>query len=150
MGVQLRVVILQQMNFCIIFIPCLWKGWTKDPIKVSSSWILLHGYFLTMLIMVTEQLYWRKILCGCFRFIWLRLLIAIMKRCVERMRSLSIFILFQLQSWIILRMRTKFLLRNIHTKRVIMEIVMMKILNKCIAGRLNNNCFPLNENSSLY
>ena len=32
----------------------------------------------------TEQLYWRKILCGCFRFIWLWLLISIMKRCAEQ------------------------------------------------------------------
>ena len=34
--------------------------------------------------MVTEQLYWRKILCSYFRFIWLWLLIAIMKRCTEQ------------------------------------------------------------------
>ena len=34
--------------------------------------------------MVTEQLYWRKILCSCFRSIWLWLLISVMKRCVER------------------------------------------------------------------
>ena len=27
-----------------------------------------------------------------------------------------------------------------------MEIAMMKILNNCISGRLNNNYFPLNEN----
>ena len=33
--------------------------------------------------MVTEQLYWRKILCGWFHFIWLWLLLAIMKRCTE-------------------------------------------------------------------
>ena len=33
--------------------------------------------------MVAEQLYWRKILSGCFRFILLWLLIAIMKRCTE-------------------------------------------------------------------
>ena len=43
-----------------------------------------HRYFLTILIMFTEQLQWRKILCGCFRFIWLWLLISIMKRCAER------------------------------------------------------------------
>ena len=30
-----------------------------------------YRYFLTILIMVTEQLYWRKVLCGCFGFIWL-------------------------------------------------------------------------------
>ena len=50
----------------------------------------------------------------------------------------------------ILRVSTKFLLRNFHTKRVIMEIAMMKIFNNCISGRLNNNYFPLNESSSLY
>ena len=64
--------------------------------------------------------------------------------------SLSICILLQLQSWIILRVRTKFLFRNFHAKRVIMEIAMMKILNNCISGRLNNNYFPLNESSSHY
>ena len=42
------------------------------------------------------------------------------------------------------------LFRNFHAKRVIMEIAMMKILNNCISGRLNNNYFPLNESSSLY
>ena len=39
--------------------------------------------------MVTEQLYWRKIIRGCFHFIWLWLLIAIVKRCTER-RSLQL------------------------------------------------------------
>ena len=38
--------------------------------------------FLGILVMVTEQLYWRKIICGYFRFTWL--LIAIMKWCTER------------------------------------------------------------------
>ena len=49
-------------------------------------------------------------------------------------RSLNIFILFQLQSWIILRVRTIFLLRNFHVKRVIFETAMMNISNNCIAG----------------
>ena len=40
--------------------------------------------FLTILIMATEQLYWIKVLCGCFRFTWLWLLIAIIKTCTER------------------------------------------------------------------
>ena len=48
-----------------------------------SSWVFLHRYFLTILIMVTEQLYWRKILDGCFRSLWLWLLVAIMNRCAE-------------------------------------------------------------------
>ena len=34
--------------------------------------------------MVAEQLYLRKILCGCFHFIWLWLLISIMKKYAER------------------------------------------------------------------
>ena len=72
------------------------------------------------------------------------------KVCRMNACSLSIFILFQLQSWIILRVRTTYLLRNFHMNRVIMEIAMMKIVNNCIVGRLNKNHFPLNESSSLY
>ena len=53
-------------------------------IKVFGSWIFLHRDFLTILIMVTEQLHWRNVLCGCFRLIWLWLIIAIMKRYAER------------------------------------------------------------------
>ena len=65
-------------------------------------------------------------------------------------RSLSIFILFQLQSWIISRVRTKFLLWNFNAKRVIFEIGMMNTFNNCIAGSLSNNYFHLNESPSLY
>ena len=106
-----------------------------------------HGYRVALL---------KKILFGCVRFIWLWLLIAIMKRCSKRcapqlyLTSLSISIIFQLQSWIVLRVRTKFLFRNFHTKRVIMGIAMMKIFDNCTADRLNNHYFPLNESSSLY
>ena len=39
--------------------------------------------FLTILIVVTK-IYERKILCGCFRFKWVWVLISIMKRCAER------------------------------------------------------------------
>ena len=39
--------------------------------------------FLTILIMVTEQLYWGKFLRSCFCFTWLWPLIAIMKRYAE-------------------------------------------------------------------
>ena len=59
-------------------------------------------------------------------------------------RSLSTFILFPLHSWMILRVRTMFLLRNFHAKRVAFEIAMMDIFNNCVAGSLNNNYFPLN------
>ena len=64
--------------------------------------------------------------------------------------SLSISILFQLQSWIILRVRTMFLFRNFHAKWVIFEIVMMNIFNNCTGGSSNNNYFPLNQSSGLY
>ena len=134
---QSPAVILQQTTFYDIFILCFCGEESSEyPIKVFTSWIFLHRYFFN------------------FHFIWLWFLIAIMKRCAEQCTlqlyrtSLSIFILFQLQGWLILRVRTKF--RNFHTKRVIMEIAMMKILNNCVSGRLNNNYFPLNESSSHY
>ena len=60
------------------------EGKNQDPINMFSLWIFFHRYFLTILIMGTEQLCWREVLCGCFRLIWLWLLLAIMKRCVER------------------------------------------------------------------
>ena len=112
--------------------------------------------FLTIVIMVREQFYRGKILCGYFCFVWLQLFLAIIKRYTERCvlqlycTSLSIFIICQLQRLIIFKVRTKFLPRNFHTKRVIMEIVTMKMFNNSIASRLNNNCSPLNESSSLY
>ena len=37
-----------------------------------------------ILMMVTEQLYWRNSICCSFRSKWLWLLIAVMKRCAER------------------------------------------------------------------
>ena len=108
--------------------------------------------FLTILIMITKQLYSRKIICGWFRFVWMWLLIAVMKRCTQRcaLQLHRIFILFQLRSWLTLSVWTRFLLRNIHTKRMIFEIAMMNIFNSCIAGSLNNNYFRLNESSNLY
>ena len=38
--------------------------------------------------------------------------------------------------------KDKCLLMNFHTKKVIMEITMMKIFNNSVAGRLNSNYFP--------
>ena len=81
---QPTVVILQQSIFDIIFIRCLSLRIIRSSNQVLSSWIFLHRYFLTILIMVREQLYWRKVLCGCFCIIWLWLPIAIVKRCAER------------------------------------------------------------------
>ena len=81
---QPPVVILQKLIFYNIFIRCLWLRIIRRSNKVFSLWIFLLIFCLTILIMVKEQLYWRKVLCGCFRFRWLWLLIAIMKRCAER------------------------------------------------------------------
>ena len=55
-----------------------------QKITAFSSLIFFRRYFLTILIMVPEQLYWRKILCGCFRFMCLWVFVAIKKRCPER------------------------------------------------------------------
>ena len=73
---QPPVVFLSQAIFYNIFILCLWVR----IIRTSD-----HEFmnFLTILIMVTEQLYWR-LYCGCFRFIWLWLLLSVLKRCAER------------------------------------------------------------------
>ena len=53
---QLPVVIMQQSIFYKIFIRCLWLR------IMGRSWAFLHTYFITILIMVTEQLYWIKAL----------------------------------------------------------------------------------------
>ena len=66
--------------------------------NVFSSWIFLHRYFLTISVMVTEQLHWRKILCGCFCFMWQWLLIAIMKRYAERC-ALQLYRTFLKETW---------------------------------------------------
>ena len=69
------------------FLPTL-KNFQSPPLQKGGGrtpWGHLGGRTpFTILIMVTEQLYWIKILCVCFCFIWLWLLIAIMKRCAEQ------------------------------------------------------------------
>ena len=55
----------------------------EEPLEVFSSWIFLYRIFLMTLIMVTEHLFWRKVLCGCFCLIWLLLLSDIIKSCTE-------------------------------------------------------------------
>ena len=108
----------------------------KDHENIQSR-CLVHGFSFT-------DIFSNSILYGCGFLLVLQCALQLYRT------SLSIFILFQLQSWIILRVRTKFLLRNFHAKRVIFEIAMMNIFNNCIAGSLSNNYFPLNESSSLY
>ena len=58
---------------------------TKNHRNIQSRCLVQEfslRYFWMLLIMVTEQLYQRNILCGCFHFIrlWLN---SIMKRCTE-------------------------------------------------------------------
>ena len=77
-------VILQQSIFYDIFIRCFWLR----IIRRSDQGVWFMNFplqlFLTILIMVTEQLYCRKVLCGCSRLTWLWLLIDLLKRCAER------------------------------------------------------------------
>ena len=73
---QPPVAILQQATFLqYIHSLLVAKDHQKRRSRCFFSYIFLHKYFLTILIIATEQLYWKKILCGCFRFIWLWLLI---------------------------------------------------------------------------
>ena len=75
---QLPAVTLQQSIFYNIYSTLVAKN-HKKICEFSSTDI-----FLVILIMVTEQVYWKKVFCGCLRPIWLWLFIAIMKRCAER------------------------------------------------------------------
>ena len=157
---QPPVVILQQANFYNIFILCLWLR----IIRRSDQGVQFINF--------PSQIFFNDINHGQKasllkkNYLWLLpFYMAVASYChYENVRSTMrtaivfvsylqlyrIFILFQLQSRIILGMRTKLLLKNIRTKRVIMKITMMEIFNNYIAGRLNNNYFPLNESSSLY
>ena len=146
---QPPVVILQQLNFCNIYILCL----KIRIIRRSDQYVQLMNF--------SSQIFFNEIGFKAALLkknsLWLLLIyIDVAFYCYyEKKRrtnahSLSIFILFQLQNSIILRVKTKFLLRNFHAKKVIFEIEMMNIFNNCIAGSLNNNYFPLNESSSLY
>ena len=76
--------ILQQPTFYNIFILCLWLR----NIRKSNHGFLFMNFlsqiFLMILIVVIEQLHWRKKFSCRFQFIWLWLLITIMKRFVKR------------------------------------------------------------------
>ena len=54
------------VHFCNTLILCLWSRIIKVSIKVFTSWIFLHRYFYRI-VMVIEQLEWRKILRSCIR-----------------------------------------------------------------------------------
>ena len=90
-------------NVYNIFILCLWLR----IIRGSNLGVWFMNFpsqmFLTILDMVTEQLYWRKILCVCFRYLWLWLLLAIMKRyaerCARKLYRTSLICSLQRQGW---------------------------------------------------
>ena len=151
---QPPVVILNRRIFAIyLFYACKIRIIRRSD-KVFSSWIFLRRYFLT-----TKQSLQSRLQSSFIKgkLLWLlAIYMGVASYCYyEKGRwtnapSLSIFILFQQQSWIISRVRAKFLLGNFHVKSVIFEIAMMNIFNNCIAGSLNNNYFPLNESPSIY
>ena len=132
------VIILQQANFYNTYSVVV----AKNHQNIRSRF-LVHEFSLT-------DIFLNSILYGCdfSLLLWKGAQNNAQCNCIHT--SLNIFILFQLQSWIILKVRTEFLFKNFHAKRVIMEIAMMNILNNCISGRWNNNYFPLNESSSLH
>ena len=124
------VIILQQANFYNTYSVVV----AKNHQNIRSRF-LVHEFSLT-------DIFLNSILYGCdfSLLLWKGAQNNAQCNCIHT--SLSIFILFQLQSWIILKVRTEFLFKNFHVKRVIMEIAMMNILNNCISGRWNNNYFP--------
>ena len=100
---QPTAIILRQANFCNIFILCLWIR----IIRRSDECVQLMAF--------PSQILFNDINHGYK---------AALKGRGKNACSLSIFILFQLQSCILLRVRTKFLLMKYHAKRVIFEIAM--------------------------
>ena len=131
---QPPVVFLQQANICNIFILCLQIRF----ISRSDQGIYLMNF--------PSQIYFNDFNHGYKaallkkNFLWLlSVFVDVASYCYYEKRrrtdarSLSIVILFQLQSLIILRVRTMFLLRNFHTSRGIFEIAMMNIFNNYIA-----------------
>ena len=70
------------------FLQCIYSVLVAKNHQKFRSTCLVHKFFLTgvlltILIVVIGQLYWRQILCGCFRSLWLWPLIADMKRYKE-------------------------------------------------------------------
>ena len=131
---QPPVVFLQQANICNIFILCLQIRF----ISRSDQGIYLmnfpsqicfndidHGYKAALL--KKNSLWLLSVYVDVASYCYYE------KRRRTDTRSLSIFILFQLQSLMILRVRTMSLLRNFHTRRGIFEIAMMNIFKNCIA-----------------
>ena len=131
---QPPAIILRQANFCNIFILCLWIRIIRRSdecvqLMAFPSQILFndinHGYKAALL--KKNSLWLLSVYVDVASYCYYE------KRRRTDTRSLSIFILFQLQSLMILRVRTMSLLRNFHTRRGIFEIAMMNIFKNCIA-----------------
>ena len=122
-------VILQQKNFYNIFILCLWLRIIRRSdqgvqfMNFPSQIFFLIPFYMT----VASYCYYENV-----------------RRTMRT--TIASYFLNCFYSWIILSVKTKFLLRNFHMKGVTMKIAM----NECISGRLSGNYFPLNESSSLY
>ena len=135
---QRPVVILQQTNFYNIFILRLWLRIIKRSdqgvqfVNFPSRIFYLIPFYMT----VASYCYYEKV--------------RITMRTAIVSYLLKYFHSFSAAERNIIESEDKFLLRNFHAKRVIIEIAIKKILNNCISGRLNNKYFPLNESSSLY
>ena len=80
----------------------------NERVEAATSNYSATGEFLQYIYFVPVAKNHQKIRSRCL----------VAQRCALQMyrTSLGIFILFHLQSWIILRVRTKFLLKNFHTK----------------------------------
>ena len=80
---QSPVAILWQVIFYIPFILCLWLRIIRSSDQGLQFMNFPSQIFFNDINLDTEQQYWRKIICGCFRFTWMWLFISIMKRCAE-------------------------------------------------------------------
>ena len=75
---QPPVVIPREAIFYNVVILCFWRTIIRSSDQgVQFMRFFLHIHFLMILIVVTEQLYRQKIICGCFRSLWLWLLLII-------------------------------------------------------------------------
>ena len=107
--------------------------------KIRSR-CLVHEFYLT-------DIFLNSVLYGCG---FLLLLFVFLLVCRAMRIAMVSHLLKYFYSFSVAELNNKFLFGNFHAKRVIKEVAMIKILNNCISGRLNNNYFPLNESSSLY
>ena len=147
------VFILQQANFYDIFILCLWL----KIIRISSQGVQFMNFSLQVFFNDINHGYRAAFLKKNSLWLLLFYMAVASRRYYEKMqRTMRTAIVSYLLKYFYSFSAAELNnfesedFRNFHAKRMIMEIAMMKILNNCISGRLNNNYFPLNESSSLY